>query len=225
MDPQRSLHQIFLSNGGRLMHKWLHYFDIYERHFARFVGKAPTMLEIGVYRGGSLSMWQQYFGKDARIVGLDIEPNCAKYAGDNVEIVIGSQDDPDVLNDILSRYEFDIVLDDGSHEMHHLNASFDLIYDRISPNGVYMLEDLHCCYFHRFGGGLKREGSFMETVKDKIDELHATYTGKLEVSKFTRSTASINIYDSIVVFEKAPQGARAHIRTGAMGSLPSDFSR
>jgi len=32
---ERSLHRIFLSNGEERIHKWLHYFDIYERHLAR----------------------------------------------------------------------------------------------------------------------------------------------------------------------------------------------
>ena len=225
MHEYRSLQEIFLSNGGRVVHKWLHYFDIYERHFSRFVGKSPTMLEIGVFRGGSLKMWQEYFGPGTRIVGLDIDPKCAQYAEDDIEVVIGSQDDPALLDDVLSRYDFDIVLDDGSHLMKHLNASFDLIYNRMSPTGVYMAEDLHTCYLPRFGGGAKREGTFMETVKDKIDDLHATYSAGVEVSDFTRSTASINVYDSIVVFEKKPQGARSHIKTGSMELLPSDFAR
>jgi SAM-dependent methyltransferase len=225
MKKRRSLHEIFLSNGGPVVNKWLHYFDIYEKHFARFVGTAPTILEIGVFKGGSLYMWQEYFGEGTRIVGLDINPDCTQYAGENIEVVIGSQDDPAVLDDLLSRYQFDIVLDDGSHVMEHLNASFRLIYDRISPDGVYMLEDLHTCYLPRWGGGLKREGSFMETVKDRIDDLHATYCKDLPVSDFTRSTASINIYDSIVAFEKRPQGARLHVKSGAMGLLPSDFAR
>lgn len=225
MHEYRSLQDIFLSNGGKVIHKWLHYFDIYERHFRRFVGTSPTMLEIGVFKGGSLAMWQEYFGPGTQIVGIDINPDCAQYAGAGIDVRIGSQDDPAFLDEILNDYAFDIVLDDGSHRMEHLNASFDLIYDRISPNGVYMAEDLHSCYLPRFGGGINKKASFMETVKTKIDELHATYVGKLEVSEFTKSTASINVYDSIVVFEKAPQGARSHIKTGSMDLLPSDFAR
>ncbi len=33
--------------------RWQHYFDIYHRHFARFVGREVNVLEIGVYSGGS----------------------------------------------------------------------------------------------------------------------------------------------------------------------------
>lgn len=225
MNRHKTLHEIFLANGGPIVSKWHHYFDIYERHLSRFVGTAPTMLEIGVAKGGSLRMWKEYFGPGTKMVGIDVNHRCKKHEAEDIEIVIGSQDDPTLLDDLLSRYTFDVVLDDGSHRMEHLNASFELIYDRMSPTGVYAAEDLHTCYLAKWGGGLRREGSFMETVKDKIDALHATYIPGQEVSEFTRSTASIHVYDSIVVLEKKPQGARRRVSTGAMGLLDSDFAR
>jgi SAM-dependent methyltransferase len=217
--PERSLAEIFLANGGRQINKWLHYFDIYERHFARFRGQAPVMLEIGVLGGGSLQMWKEYFGPGAQIVGLDINPECADFAGEGVEVVIGSQDDASVLDALLERHAFDIVLDDGSHMMKHMRTSFAHLYGRIAANGVYMLEDLHCCYFDGYDGGLKREGTFIEIVKERIDQLHAQYAKGLKPDAFTRETGGIHIYDSIVAFERAPQGERQKLRTGAMGTL------
>jgi hypothetical protein len=71
-----TLRDYFEHNPGRLMHKWLHYFDIYERHFARFRGREIHMMEIGVYHGGSLQMWKHYFGPKATIYGVDIDPGC-----------------------------------------------------------------------------------------------------------------------------------------------------
>ena len=60
------LHKYFLNNAHKRLHKWVHYFDIYERHFERFRGKSPTMIEIGVQGGGSLAMWKEYFGPGSR---------------------------------------------------------------------------------------------------------------------------------------------------------------
>jgi hypothetical protein len=204
------LHKFFLNNGYKQIHKWGHYFDIYERHFERFRGKSPTVLEIGVAGGGSLGMWREYFGPGARIVGLDINPNCKAHEGENIEVFIGSQDDPAIIGQILAKYPvFDIVLDDGSHRMEHLTASFDLLYPHTSPRGVYMVEDLHTCYWDDYGGGLKREGSFIEHAKNLIDSLNAVFTREaVPITPFTQSTSSICFYDSVVVFEKRPQGAR-----------------
>lgn len=205
----RSLYRYFLSNGEERIHKWVHYFDVYERHFRRFVDRAPTVFEIGVAGGGSLRMWQNYFGADSRIVGLDINPDCKAHEREGIEIFIGSQDDPAVIEAILAKYTPDVVIDDGSHLMHHLRATFDLLYHRVHPRGVYLAEDLHTCYWPKFGGGLRKPESFMEFVKDKLDEINACHTGgAVPVSRFTAETAGICVYDSIVVFERAPQGKR-----------------
>lgn len=223
MSHEGFLHKYFLNNGGRRLHKWVHYFDIYEMHLRRFLGRDPVMLEIGVSGGGSLWMWKEYFGPQSKIVGLDVKPECKRHAGEGVDVFIGSQSDERVLAAILEKYpRIDIVLDDGSHRMTDLRATFDYLYDRIHPEGVYIVEDLHTCYWEKFGGGLKREGSFMEFVKDRIDDLNAFHTrGALPVSAFTRSTRAICVYDSVVVFERKPQGVRFAPKTMAMGEAPA----
>lgn len=210
------LHKYFLNNSGKRLHKWVHYFDIYESHFERFRGKSPTILEIGVFGGGSLAMWKAYFGPGAKIVGVDINPACKIHEAEGIEIFIGSQDDPALLNAILSKYpEIDIVLDDGSHMMHHMIATFEQLYPSMSPNGCYMVEDTHTCYWDEYGGGVKRPGSFIEFAKDKIDHLNAFHARKaIPVTNFTKTTQCIAVYDSIVVFEKRPQGARQAPITG-----------
>jgi hypothetical protein len=212
------LHRFFLNNGERRIHKWMHYFDIYEHHFQRFSGKGPTVLEIGVFGGGSLAMWKAYFGPEAQIVGLDINPECKQHESEGITIHIGSQDDPVVLDRIVAQHSpIDIVIDDGSHRMEHVKRSFELLYHRISDRGLYLVEDTHTCYWPEYKGGYKEPGTFIEFAKDKLDEINAAHTrGAVAVSDFTRSTRSITIYDSVCVFEKAPQGQRQAPITEAM---------
>ncbi|NRF12507.1 class I SAM-dependent methyltransferase [Rhizobium pusense] len=209
------LHSYFLNNGHKRLHKWMHYFDAYELHFRRFRGKKPTILEIGVFGGGSLAMWKEYFGDGATIIGLDINPECKAHEADGIKVYIGSQDDQQIIDLIAQENPvIDIVIDDGSHRMDHLLASFNLLYNRISPNGVYFVEDTHTCYWPEYQGGLGDPRSFIEFTKAKIDEINAVHTrGAVETTEFTRSTRSITIYDSICVFEKAPQGKRQSIMT------------
>ncbi|MFV8816342.1 CmcI family methyltransferase [Haliea sp. E17] len=213
-----TLHRYFLNNGDKRIHKWLHFFDIYERHFERFRGKSPVIVEIGVKWGGSLQMWKDYFGPGCKVVGIDINPDCARHAEDAIEILIGSQDDPAVIEQVFERYpQVDIVIDDGSHIMEHMIATFEMMYHRVQPNGVYLVEDTHTCYWEVFGGGLRREGTFMEFTKHKLDELNAVHTREaLPVTEFTRSTDYIACYDSVVVFERRPQGRRRALVTHGM---------
>ncbi len=212
------LHQYFLNNGDKRLHKWLHYFDIYERHLERFRATAPVVLEIGVAGGGSLQMWKAYFGAGSRIVGLDIDPSCRQHAGEGIDVFTGSQVDPSVVETIFSAHPtIDIVIDDGSHVMSHMVGSFELIYPRLHRRGVYIVEDTHTCYWPEYGGGLRRDGSFIEFAKHKLDEINAVHSkGALPVTAFTRSTDCIACYDSVVVFERRPQGQRSAPITGAM---------
>jgi hypothetical protein len=209
-NDQGFLHRYFLKNPSKRIHKLIHYFDIYERHFSRFRNASPVILEIGVFGGGSLEMWREYFGSGALIVGLDINPECKKHEQDSIEVFIGSQDDPATIQQILKKYpRIDIVVDDGSHKQDHMISSFELLYEHIHSKGVYMVEDTHTCYWDEFGGGLHRPGSFIEYAKNKIDEINAVHSrNALPISPFTRSTDCITFYDSVVVFEKWPQAGR-----------------
>lgn len=212
------LHKYFLNNSKKTIHKWVHYFDIYERHFERFRGKNPVMVEIGVSEGGSLAMWKDYFGDGSRIVGVDINPECKAHEDNGIDVFIGSQDNPYLIDSIFKKYQnVDIILDDGSHLMQHMIATFSLAYDRISPHGIYIVEDTHTCYWAEYEGGLGLPNTFMEFAKNKLDDINAVHTREARpVSSFTRSTDSITVYDSVVVFEKRPQGFRQAPKTAPM---------
>mgnify|MGYP003353014545 FL=1 len=74
--------------------KWPSYFEIYERHFNKFVGKQPVVVEVGICHGGSMEMWKQYFGTDARVIGIDIHEDFVNTTIDGCELVLGDQSDP-----------------------------------------------------------------------------------------------------------------------------------
>lgn len=216
--PSGDLHKYFLNNSGKPFCKWLHYFDAYERHFEAYRNTSPTVLELGVAEGGSLYMWKEYFGPGTQIVGVDCRQECKAHEGEGIEVYIGTQDDPNLFNEIFTKYpKFDIIIDDASHAMQPTINSFNMLYDKVTPNGIYLIEDTHTSYWGEYGGGVKQANSVMEFAKDKIDELNAVHTrGVLPINDFTRSTEYIAIYDSIVVFKKRPQGMRQAITTQAL---------
>ena len=90
------------------------YFQVYEEIFNKYVGKKITFVEIGVLQGGSLFMWKEYFGKDARIIGVDLHPNAKELEKHGFEIYIGSQSDKNFWRNFYSKVgKIDILLDDG----------------------------------------------------------------------------------------------------------------
>ena len=211
------LWQDFLANQGKAIHKWTHYFPIYERHFAPWRGRTLTFLEIGVAKGGSLAMWRRYFGPMAQIVGVDIDRRCKAHEAEGISVRIGDQSDAAFLQTIIDEFGVpDVVLDDGSHQMAHVAATFDFLYPRMGKNAVYFIEDLHTTYWPKFGGGLNEPANFFNVAKGLIDKLNADHAqGQVEPDAFTRNTLSICFYDSIVVFEKGRTAHKGAIEVGA----------
>jgi SAM-dependent methyltransferase len=124
--------------------KWNHYFEIYHKHFVQFRGRSVRVLEIGIYSGGSLSMWKDYFGPHCQVYGVDIEPACKAYECDSVKVFIGDQADRNFWKRFKQEVgAVDIVIDDGGHLPEQQIATFEELLPHIRPGGVYLCEDLH----------------------------------------------------------------------------------
>jgi predicted O-methyltransferase YrrM len=190
-----------------LIHKWVHYFDIYDRHFAPFRGKKITVVEFGVSHGGSLQMWKHYFGPRARIIGVDINPKCAALTEPQIEVVIGDQEDREFLRELAQRVgPVDVLIEDGGHTAAQQVNTFEEFWPHIRNGGVFLMEDLHTAYWANYGGGLRREGTFIEYAKNLIDQQHAWHRRQddpFEVDEYTRTIRGMHVYDSIIVFDKA----------------------
>lgn len=212
------LEKYFTENTGRLIHKWNHYFEIYDRHFSRFRGTDVHLVEFGVSQGGSLQMWKNYFGADCQIFGIDINPHCRQLAEDQTRVFIGDQEDRSFLRTLAAEIpRIDILIDDGGHTMRQQINTFEELFSKIEDNGVYLCEDLHTSYWKDWGGGYRRDGTFIEYSKRFIDYIHAWHsqTSKLTVNDFTRSAHSLHFYDSILVIEKRAIEKPTHSMTGA----------
>lgn len=214
--PSNELFQIF--SGDTNVHKWHHYFDIYSRHFEQYRDRPIRMLEIGVFRGGSLRMWKQYFHPDSVIVGIDIDSSCQAHeiADKNVFVRIGSQADPNFLAEVNGEFgPFDIILDDGSHKTHHQIISFGALFrPALKDGGCYMVEDMHTNYWIKH---VDSPETFIDLSKQMVDMMHEPYFDRgetnfrhehtdalqeVELSYLSANLGAIAFYDSIVVFDK-----------------------
>jgi hypothetical protein len=213
------LESYFHNNDKRLIHKWKHYFGVYETHFERFRGKRPVILEIGVSQGGSLQMWKSYFGEGVTIIGIDVDPNCKNLEEPGIQIHIGSQSDRKFLRDLKTKIpKVDIILDDGGHTMEQQIVSFEELFDHVKEEGIYAVEDLHTSYDIWFGGGHKRRGSFIEYSKNFIDYVNAWHSQQrsLAVNDFTRSVNSLHYYDGIMLIEKRKREKPYTVKSGQL---------
>jgi len=209
--------RLFYEHSGRLIHKWDHYLEIYDRFFAPYRGKPAAILEIGVSQGGSIELWRKYFGPSAKIAGVDVEPRSAFTLDENMKIFIGSQADPELLSQALAWLgPPDIVIDDGSHQVRHQHASLDYLFPRMAPRGLYVCEDLHSNYWAKYGGGYRKPSTFIERMKRLVDDLHAWHHryGEGDKAIAAGQVFGLHFFDSLVVVEKRPTTRPSHIKVG-----------
>jgi hypothetical protein len=179
--------------------KWSNYFNIYETLFSPYVGKQITFVEVGVLNGGSLLMWRNYFGPQARIIGIDNNPNCKKLEkiGD-FEIIIGDQGNPEFWRSLKNQnIQIDILLDDGGHTNKQQIVTVYNSLDLINDDGLIVVEDTHASYMSEFGNPSKY--SFIEYCKNLIDILNSRFIRNPD-SKIAVSIHSIQFFESIVCF-------------------------
>jgi hypothetical protein len=200
---KKSLREIF-DDSKISIHKWENYFNIYEIYFKEFQSKSPRFLEIGVQYGGSLMMWKKYF-ENAKIFGIDINPDCKKLEEKDIEIMIGSQNDKLFLSNFAkSVINLDILIDDGGHTMEQQINTFEILFPIISNGGVYIVEDTESSYQNMYGGGPKRGGTFIEFSKKLIDSINANHSdfSTLSPDWYSKNIEFIHFYNNVVVFKK-----------------------
>jgi hypothetical protein len=189
------------NNEGPGIWKWEHYFDIYHRHFQRFVGKDVNVLEIGIYSGGSLRMWKEYFGPGCRVFGVDIEPACKVYQDDGIDVLIGDQSDRQFWRRARSCLPpIDILIDDGGHQSDQQIITLEEMLPYMSPGSVYLCEDIHRSH--------NRFAAYINGLSNELNAYHKIGAqGSLSShnSRFQMDVHSIHIYPFAVVIEKAQQ--------------------
>lgn len=210
--PAVDVWQALDAHRGRFTMKVDTFPDAHHRHFSRFQGTDLTFLEIGVYAGGSLEMWRSYFGPQARIAGMDIDPACKALEQDGFDIFIGDQADRGFLREVADELgRLDVVSDDGGHRSDQQIASFEELFPRLEPTGVYACEDVFTSYLPKWGdgrGGRAHTGSFIDHARGLVDELYAwcrddVLAGeRVEVGELARTLRSVHFYGGLVIFEK-----------------------
>lgn len=198
------LARIFAENKKRSVSKWHHYIPLYERYLSQYRGTGFRFLEIGVAKGGSLQLWRKFFGPEAQIFGVDINENCRAFDGQDGQVRIGSQDDPEFLRSVVEEMGgIDVVLDDGSHMMPHIKKSLEVLFPLLEDGGLYLIEDLHTSYYRGFGGGRGNKDNFFNQIRDMIDDMHRWYyPGEPPHPEFEGKVSAIHVHDSMVVLEK-----------------------
>lgn len=124
------------------------YARFYEKYFAPLRESPIVLLEIGVANGNSIRAWLEYF-PNARIYGLDIAPG-APLTHERYVHVTGDQGNPEFWREFVYGDPWDVVIDDGGHRSADIITSFNALWPRVKPGGLYAIEDLYCAYLPEY---------------------------------------------------------------------------
>lgn len=205
--------------------KWKNYFSIYSELFQKYVGTSVTFVEVGVLHGGSLFMWREYFGPDARIIGIDLNPEALKWERFGFEIYIGDQADANFWALLSEKVgETDILLDDGGHtnlqQIQTIRNSINFIAD----DGMIVIEDTHTSYLKDFGNPSSSSG--VEFAKSLIDSIALRNPEILRKElPLTNRIHSIRFFESLfaIYFDKSNSSVNEQITNNARMDSASDF--
>lgn len=177
----KALPELYEQHQGKVSDKWTLYLKEYDKLLSPYRDKPVSLLEIGIQNGGSLEIWSQYFPKAVRLVGCDINPNCAQleYEDPRVAIVVGDANSDESEKAILSHARtFDIIIDDGSHTSGDIVRSFARYFPYLKPGGILLAEDLHCSYWQGYQGGLYDPFSSITFFKRLADIVNFEHWGR-----------------------------------------------
>ena len=180
--------------------KWDNYFNIYSNILKKFVIKKIIFVEVGVGNGGSLFMWKKFFGKKARIIGIELNPEAKKLEKSGFEIFIGDQANPNFWKNFYKQVgKIDILLDDGGHKNIQQITTFMESIRYINNGGKIIVEDTHTSFMKKKGFKNPSKYSFINFCFHLIENMHRR-NPMLEknLNYYSKKIKQINFHDSIV---------------------------
>ncbi len=188
-------------NSPKYSIKWNNYFDIYENLFQKFLKKKIKIVEVGVGDGGSLFMWKNFFGKKAKVIGIELNPEAKKLEKKGFKIFIGDQSNPDFWKNFYKKVgNIDILVDDGGHtNLQQVTTLIESI-NHINPGGMIVTEDTHTSFMKNKGFKNPSKYSFINFTSSLIEIIHRRNPLlNKELNFISKKINSIEYYDSITV--------------------------
>ena len=124
------------------------YSEIYGKHLNKYLDKKGSLLEIGVFWGGSAVLWNDLL-PNFKLCLVDLEnvmtpDNWDHLDKDRMEYLIGDAYNEVTRNQIKEKYPdgFDVITEDGPHTLESQLKCIELYLPLIKDDGVMIIEDI-----------------------------------------------------------------------------------
>ena len=154
------------------------YEHFYPEIFEKYKHKSDLkILEVGISIGYSLKMWAEIF-PHAKIYGMDHNYSQLKLSEEEKKrfnfLPEGSQTDLNIFKDCPL---FDIIIDDASHIPSLTLDTWNILKNKLAPNGVYIIEDVNPNDPNWFSSEYKNTFEVIDLryIKSKYDDILYVY--------------------------------------------------
>lgn len=122
---------------------------VYKTLFEPIREKVQNVLEIGINTGNSHRMWRDYF-LNATIYGIDVENFCDGFKNENRMVAIFDNAYNMKMVNYLSNIKFDVIIDDGPHDLESQKFVVSNYLNLLSDNGILIIEDIPSIDYIRY---------------------------------------------------------------------------
>ena len=137
------------------------YSIFYEKKLSDYKNKKINILEIGSYSGASAAAFTKYFS-DVNIFCFDLNISNFKYKSKNIHVfgldIKNEKKVKEALNSITKKFnirEFDIIIDDGSHNLDDILIGIKFFFGLLKKNGLFIIEDFKYPNYYEYNNNIK----------------------------------------------------------------------
>ena len=143
-------------------------------------------------------MWRKLFGEEARIIGIDLNPQALRWKDHGFEIIVGDQSDPEFWDVALERIgKIDVLIDDGGHTYRQQIQTLLSVLQNVNDGGLVIVEDTHTSYMRGFGPKRLSLVRFAHSITHSINRRFSAFlTGEARPPEIW----SVEFFESVVAF-------------------------
>ena len=173
----------------------------YEKHLKKLKNKKINILEIGSYAGASAAAFSKYFD-NSKIFCFDINISKFKYTSKSIEVfgvdIKNEKKIKKIIQNIFFKNNinfFDLIIDDGSHQLSEILLSLNFFYNYVKKDGMYIIEDFKHPNYYKYNNDVD-DILLDELLNSLINKRHfksAFFTNE-EQTNLMKTIKKINIY-------------------------------
>ena len=176
--------------------------EFYEKEFKYLKDKKINILEIGSYAGASAASFTKYF-KNSTVFCFDINISKFEYISERINVFgldINNKKKKEIfLRKISKKYKidhFDIIIDDGSHNLSDIIYTFNFLFKYLKKNGIFVIEDFMHPNYYEYNNNVEHifVNDFLKNLSNRLYSV-SSIVSKKDQSYLIDAIEKIDFYN------------------------------